>query len=207
MKHSRRILAVAAAVVLLMASLSFASGALIVRPAQNSIIDTDTLLVSVKLTDKETVIITVFEEKISVKLDKPNEDGKSYELVSVDPSAFTEEDLALIAEGKLKDENGKDILLSDGTKLIKYVDSVFAETESYTNTKSVGIYTKQLSDLTPGLYKVKVDVLGNDGATVSSLFNIVAVKEKTEKTEEIFNAQQNSGIKTTIQSILNKIFK
>jgi len=209
MKHFRRILALAFALVIIASCMAFGAGTLIVSPAQNSIIDTDTLLVSVKLTEKQTVRVTVYEEKTAVKLEKPAEDGKLYEYLSVDASWFTEGDLALIADGKLKDKDDKDILLSDGeTKVPKYTDMVFAEAVSYTNTKSVGLYTKQLSGLTPGLYKVKVETLAADGTVSETLFNLVAVKNKAEENaDELFTDANNGAIKTAIQTIINKIFK
>lgn len=208
MKHFRRILALVFTMVLLASCLALAAGTLIVSPTQNSIIDTDTMLVSVKLTEKETIRVTVFEEKTAIKLETPAEDGSLYEYQSVNAANFTEEDLALIAAGKIKDEEGKDILLSDGSKIVVYTDIVFAEPVNYENTKSVGFYTKQLSDLKPGLYKIKVDVLGEKDIVTETLFNLVAVKEKkADAAGEIFTTANNGTIKTTIQNIINKIFK
>lgn len=215
--HSRRVLALVVALVMLTASFAFAAAPIIVSPVQNSIIYTDTLLVSVKLTEKQSVNITVFEEQDKNEIQKIKdpkatnilkEDKKIYELLSVDASTFTEDDLKLIAAGVAKDEKGKEILLSGGGKIKSYVDTVFAEKVTYTNTKSVGIYTKQLSGFKPGLYKVQVEVLDKDGKVTETFFNLVAVKEpKKEDAADPLNDTQQGTVKTVIQNIINTIFK
>ena len=215
--HSRRVLALVVALVMLAASFAFAAAPIIVSPVQNSIIYTDTLLVSVKLTEKQSVNITVFEEQDKNEIQKIKdpkatnilkEDNKIYELLSVDASTFTEDDLKLIAAGAEKDEKGKEILLSGGGKIKSYVDTVFAEKVTYTNTKSVGIYTKQLSGFKPGLYKVQVEVLDKDSKVTDTFFNLVAVKEpKKEDAADPLNDTQQGAVKTVIQNIINTIFK
>ena len=217
MKHSKRVLAMITALVMLACSFAFAGGALIVTPAQNSIIYTDTLLVSVKLTEKQSVNITVFEEQDKVEITEIKdpaatnilkEDDKIYELVSVDASSFTVEDLGLIAAGVTKDEKGNDILLSSGGAIKTYVDTVFGEKATCTNTKSATIYTKQLSGFKPGLYKVQVDVLDNEGKVAETIFNLVAVKRpEDEPKEDPLNDAQGGKIKTVIQNIIDAIFK
>ena len=210
MNHPRRIAALVIALIMIASSFVFASSAIIVSPAQNSIVDTDTLLVSVKVLEKQSVNITVYEETIAQEVKCTDgkavyKDGKKvFEFLSEDVSKFTEDDLALIAAGKTKDDKGKDILLSDGSKIKTYSDVVFAETVKYENTKSVGIYTKQLSDLQPGLYKVKVELLDEEGKISETIFNLVAVKEA--ENQNLLNSK-DSGIKTTIQSIVKKILK
>ena len=192
MRHLRRITAIMLALVMLAGCLVFAADAAsIVSPAANSIVYTDSLLVSVKVTELKTIRVSVFAEKVT--------SGDS--LVNADVSNFTEEDLKAAAGDP------------------KYTDVLLGEAAEYENTVEIGFYTKQVS-VTPGLYKVKAETLETvmewpEGATepvekviiTETKSSLVAVKTKpAEEKTQVF--QDNStGAITFIRKILKGLFK
>ena len=192
MRHLRRITALILVLVLLAAGLCFgADAASIVSPAANSIVYTDSLLVSVKVTELKTIRVSVYEEKIDAQ-DKQT---------SVDVSKFTEEDLKTAAE-------------------TKYTDVLLGEAALYTNTADIGFYTKQIS-VTPGLYKVKAETLETvmewseaeqklveKTLVTQTVSSLVAVKTKPAEEEKTQVFQDTSaGAVTFIRKILKGLFK
>ena len=184
-RHNRltRITALVLAIVLIAAEAAFAAS--IVSPADGSIAYSDSLLVSVKLSDQKTVRITVYKEQIGTEKEVVKENGvKTTEVVysDADASALTEEDISLISSGNLTDENGEALLLSSGDEIPDYHDSVFAEAVEYTNsTAGIGFYTKKLTGVGVGLYKVKVETLGSRKEVTDTVVSYAAVKEKKEE--------------------------
>ena len=191
MRQVRRIASLILVFAMLATSFVFADAAAIVSPAANSIVYTDSLLVSVKVTELKTIRVSVYAEKV-VSGDK---------LVNADVSKFTEADLKA-AEG-----SGK------------YTDVLLGEAATYTNTVEIGFYTKQIS-VTPGLYKVKAETLETvmewpEGATepvekvivIETKSSLVAVKKKpVEEKPQVF--QNNStGAVTFIRKILKGLLK
>lgn len=192
MVHLKRITAIILVCVLLAAGAVFgADAASIVSPAANSIVYTDSLLVSVKVTELKTIRVSVYEEKT----------GTAETLASVDVSKFTEEDLKAAAD-------------------TKYSEVLLGEAALYTNTADIGFYTKQIA-VTPGLYKVKAETLETVmewseeeqklvektlvSQTVSSL---VAVKTKPAEEEKTQVFQDTAtGAVTFIRKILKGLFK
>ena len=127
---------------------------------------------------------------------------KEAEYSPVDASELTTADLAKIAAGSRYDENGSPILLSDGSEMPEYSDRVYASTVRYKNESEIGFYTKQLSSVKPGLYKVVV----KDGSESTSCY--VAVKEKPAETEKdnIFTTQK-SGALQFLRNMLKSLFR
>ncbi|MBR4142571.1 MAG: hypothetical protein IKR10_03545 [Firmicutes bacterium] len=169
----------------------FADAAAIVSPAANSIVYTDSLLVSVKVTELKTIRVSVYAERV-VSGDK---------LVNADVSKFTEADLKAAAGSG------------------KYTDVLLGEAATYTNTVEIGFYTKQIA-VSPGLYKVKAETLETvmewpEGATepvekiivTETKSSLVAVKKKpVEEKPQVF--QNNStGAVTFIRKILKGLLK
>lgn len=161
---------------LLASTVSFALS--VVSPVANSVVYADSILVSVKVTEKVTIKVTVFEEKSK---------DSAGNLISTDVSKMTTKDL-------------------EGLDLSKYSDSVYMSAVTYTNEGEIGFYTKQLSNVKPGLYRVKVETLNDKGEAVSTVSSLVAVNQKVEKQEQ--NIFQN---KTTalqfLQNLIKKVFK
>ena len=191
MLHIRRILAMLLVFAVLSTSFIFADAAAIVSPAANSIVYTDSLLVSVKVTELKTVRVSVYAERVT----------SGDKLVNADVSKFTEEDLKAAAGDP------------------KYTDVLLADPADFTNTVEIGFYTKQIS-VTPGLYKVKAETLETvmewpEGAVepvektiiTETKSSLVAVKKKpTEEKTQVF--QNNStGAITFIRKILKGLFK
>ena len=191
MRQIRRIVSLILVFAILSTGIVFADAAAIVSPAANSIVYTDSLLVSVKVTELKTIRVSVYAEKV-VSGDK---------LVNADVSKFTEADLKAAAGSG------------------KYTDVLLGEAATYTNTVEIGFYTKQIA-VTPGLYKVKAETLETvmewpEGATepvekiivTETKSSLVAVKKKpVEEKPQVF--QNNStGAVTFIRKILKGLLK
>ena len=191
MKHLRRIAALLLVFAMLATGFVFADTAAIVSPAANSIVYSDSLLVSVKVTELKTVRVSVYAERVT----------SGDKLVNVDVSNFTEDDLKAAAGDS------------------KYTDVLLGEAAEYTNTVEIGFYTKQIA-VSPGLYKVKAETLETvmewpEDATEpvekviisETKTSLVAVKKKpTEEKTQVF--QNNStGAITFIRKILKNLFK
>lgn len=94
------------------------------------------------------------------------------------------------------------VTLSDGSVMPKYSDRVYASTVRYTNESEIGFYTKQLSSVKPGLYKVTVK---SSSGTTSCY---AAVKEKQAEPEKsnIFTTQK-SGALQFLRNVLRSLFR
>ena len=191
MRQIRRIVSLILVFAMLSTGIVFADAAAIVSPAANSIVYTDSLLVSVKVTELKTIRVSVYAEKV-VSGDK---------LVNADVSKFTEADLKAAAGSG------------------KYTDVLLGEAATYTNTVEIGFYTKQIA-VSPGLYKVKAETLETvmewpEGAVepvektivTETKSSLVAVKKKpTEEKTQVF--QNNStGAITFIRKILKGLLR
>ena len=208
MRSAKRIIAIVLSLIMLASVSAFASAA-IVSPAKSSIVYSDSFLVSVKVSDAENIRVTVYEKKDSRQIEIVNDKGiaeKRTQYFSVDVKDFTEDDIALIAAGRLLDDNNEPILLSTGAAVKRYTDFTVGEAETFKNETGISFYTKQLSDVKPGLYRVKVELLDGDGLVKSVSSHIVAVKEKElAPQEDVLSGQQNAV--TVIQNLLKSIFK
>ena len=191
MRQIRRIASLILVFAFLATGLVFAAdAAAIVSPAANSIVYTDSLLVSVKVTELKTIRVSVYAEKV-VSGDK---------LVNADVSKFTEADLKAAAGSAA------------------YTDVLLGEAAEYTNTVEIGFYTKQIS-VTPGLYKIKAETLETvmewpEDATepvekvivTETKTSLVAVKKKPEEKKQVFQ-NSSTGAVTFIRKILKGLFK
>lgn len=183
----------------------------IVSPQDSSIAYSDSLLVSVKLSDTKTVRITVYKEQTGEEKQVTGEDGSvQTETVysDVDASKLTVNDLSAIAAGKKTDDSGKLITLSTGDGIPDYHDSVFAESVEYTNqTSGIGFYTKKLTDVKPGLYKVVVETLEKGKDVSETVVSYTAVKEQQEEKKSIFESISQSSTLKFLQNLLRGLFK
>ncbi len=195
----RRIFAIILVLVLLSGSFVYAGGATIISPAQNTVTTSSSLLVSVKLTEPVTIRVTVYEEKISTEA----ADGtKQY--TSVDVSKFTKDDLGKIADVYAGKEGQT---LSTGAVAAKYASVVYSKAVTFTGTGDVSFYTKQLSDITPGLYRVRVERLGENDSILETQSSFVAVQKKAEESKtNLFETKQTSAVRA-IQNVLKSLFK
>ena len=206
MNRLRQFTAVLFVVLMCGSGFAFAGAAAIVSPASNTIIYSDSLLVSVKVTEPQTVRITAYEEKQA--------SGDS--LVSANVSAITESDLAIIASATTEGtaaEGSADIAttasasLSDGSTVKSYTSVAMGDTASYTCNSSLGFYTKQINDVTPGLYRIQVETVDSEGGVTEVVQSMVAVKAKpVEVKSDIFQAPQTGALQF-LQTLLRNIFR
>ncbi len=108
-------------------------------------------------------------------------------LVSIDPTAVSEENFSA-----------------------KTLVSVSVMTpETFEGTGSLQFYNKQINDITPGLYRIKVEVLDKSKTvTASSTLRALVIPKDSDASSgsEIFQSQQ-SGALQWVQNLLKSIFK
>lgn len=153
------------------------SSVVIVNPVARSTVYSNNLLVSVKITKPQTIRVTVYEEQ-------------------------------QVVNGTLSAVNINRLVTSNGTVTkASFTPRQIGLPEDFTSTNDLSFYTKQVNDVTPGLYRVKVEVLDGAGKVLSTLENHVAVKEKPAETSDakIFESPQ-SGTLQLLQNILKSIF-
>lgn len=152
----------------------------VVSPVPNSVVYSDSILVSVKVNEKATIKVTVFEEKSK---------DTAGNLVSTDVSKMTSKDL-------------------EGLDLSKYTDSVYSAAVTYTNEGEIGFYTKQLSSVKPGLYRVQVDTLNEKEESVATVSSLVAVNQKKEEKQEqnIFQNQRTTALQY-VHNLIKRLLK
>ena len=205
----------------------------VVSPGANSVHDGDSILVSVKLTEKQTVRISVLRQMEEVKAavteittdEEGNEQVKEVspaEYKAYDASKLSEADVALIAAGETQDAKGNPVRLSNGAAVITLYGETVSGPVDYTNNNELGFYTKQISSLKPGLYVIQVDVLGDkieaeegkeatDGEyeILESVRSYVALKEKPKEEPVADNgifSTRNSALQF-LQNLLRSQFK
>ena len=207
MNRIKRITAIVIMACLMCSSFVFAGAAAIVSPAANTIVYSDSFLVSVKIAEPKTVRVTIYEQK------ELNND----QLFSVNVVNMSTEDLALLAKGPAPVITGEAAAteaevsavaqLSDGTVVKDYISVALTEAATYTCTGTLGFYTKQIDNVKPGLYKIEVETL-NAAAEVTEVTNsFVAVKVKpvAEKVN-IFETPQTGALQF-LQTLLKNIFR
>ncbi|MBQ4577138.1 MAG: hypothetical protein IJB07_05350 [Firmicutes bacterium] len=189
---------------MMMFSTVFASAAsdpnvTIVSPAVESVVNSDSLLISLKITKPETIKVSVFEEKQLV----------GEELKSVDVNNIETLQAATTATASSVTTDG--VAVASGVTAsgvtAKFVSEEVMVPETFTSTNTLSFYTKQLNNVTPGLYKVKVDTIDAEGKVLYSTENLVVVKgvaSEAEKTDLFENTQ--SGISQFLQNLLKSIF-
>lgn len=159
----------------------------IISPASETVVCSDSLLISVKITKPETIKVSVYEEK-QVKGDQ---------LVAVDVNNL--QALQAASDAMTKTTAG-------GTK-IQFVSQEVIPSETFTAAGTLSFYTKQINNVTPGLYKVKIETVDANGRVLYTTQNLVAVKGVVSEGEKsaLFETNQ-SGISQFLQNLLKNIF-
>ncbi len=157
---------------------AFAGGAdpsvTIVSPSHESTVYSDSLLVSIKVTEAKTYSITLYEEKEK------------------------------LADGSLVPLNLESLADLDAQKL---ANVALGESETFVSSNNLSFYTKKVSDVKPGVYRVKIDSLNSAGQTDYTTNSYFIVKDKSEKpAEEIFAETQQTGLLKSLQTFLKNIF-
>ena len=218
MKGFKRVIAFVLTIVTLACSVSFAAdpAATIVSPAPNSISTSDSLLVSVKLNQPCTVKITVYEEKIkNVEILTKREiiDPVSGIVSGSAANNYVSEDnvrittYSSITYKSVDTTSFEAIDFVSNAALATYVDRVYVSPVTYKSTEKIGFYTKQISGVKPGLYKISVQVLNKDGKVTETTSRLIAVKAKPAVEDKVVFEQKQSGALKVIQNLLKSIFK
>ncbi|HOA43295.1 MAG: hypothetical protein QM289_01775 [Bacillota bacterium] len=108
-------------------------------------------------------------------------------LVSIDPSK--------ISEGNLS------------SKSLVSVSVIMPET--FEGTGNLQFYNKQIDDVTPGLYRIKVEVLDKDNTVTATTTTRTVVMPKDSQADagnKIFQSQQ-SGVLQWVQNLIKSIFR
>ena len=165
----------------------------IISPASETVVCSDSLLISVKITKPETIKVYLYEEK-QVAGDK---------LISVDVNNL--EALQTAADAAASTQATASVTASGVTT--SFVSQEIMIPETFTSTNTLSFYTKQINNVTPGLYKLKVDTVDTDGKVLYSSQNLVVVKGVASETEksDLFESNQ-SGISQFLQNLLKTIF-
>lgn len=136
---------------------SFA-GVSLISPTAEATVNGDSLLISVKITEPTTVRVSMDAQ---MQAGKGFEKDGSRKLVAI--TDFDAEKLAKL--------NKRDL-----------ISVPFMEPEEVTDTKNLWFYSKRVSDVEPGLYKVTVETLNKSGKVVDTVSTLVFVNEKEGKT-------------------------
>lgn len=207
MDRVKRIMASIIIAMLVCSSFVFAGTAAIVSPAANTIVYSDSFLVSVKIAEPKTVRVTIYEQK----------ELYNDQLTSVNVVNMSTEDLAVIAQGPVPVITGEATAaevemsavasLSSTVPVKNYVSVALAEPTTYTCTGTLGFYTKQIDNVKPGLYKIEVQTLNAAAEVTETTNNFVAVKVKpvAEKVN-IFETPQTGALQF-LQTLLKNIFR
>lgn len=153
----------------------------IVNPEDQVAVYSDSLLISVKVTQPKTVQISISEKKQQI--------GDS--LVSFDVN-------------KLVSQTAQ--VSTDALRNAKSVDVCPAE--KFTCSNNLSFFTKKVSDLSPGVYEVKVKTLNGAGQVTYSSTSMVALmgKQSAEDQANIIDKKENGAIKF-FKDLFNSIFK
>lgn len=221
MKEFKRIIAFVLTIVLLMGTFAFADTpkttkavikeptATIVSPTNNSIVSSDTFLVSVKLNKAATVKISVYEQKevvkkvVTEKISGSAVTKEAISYVSFDTSKFQEKDFT--SNAALNNSQG----------------FIYSTPASYTSKDNIGFYTSKVENVKPGIYKVVVETVEQitikDEKTgketkvdrvVETVSSLIAVKEKVEAAPAVFEQKkEKNSVLTVVSNFLKTIFK
>ena len=208
MKRFAKIISSLLILCMLASSAAFAASpkASIVSPVSGTVVSDDNLLVSVKVSDKKKISVSIFEEKEVVG--SKFSDGKEEEVLrSINVKDFTTEMVELLANEYAEK---KSLVLEDGT--IKHVirEVLVGEKSTFTPRNSITLFAKTLKEQKPGLYLIQVEVLDNDGKTVETYNSFVALQEKPVVKEEDKEAKTDEvpvETKTSLVQFLTNLLK
>ena len=148
----------------------------LVNPVSNSTVYSNSLLISVKITQPKAIRVSVFEEKQLV----------NGTLSAVNINALT------TSSGAMNNAN--------------FSSQPVGMPADFVSSNNLSFYTKQINGLKPGLYRISIDTIDAAGNKPFTSNSYVVVKEKTEEADaKIFDAPQ-SGTMQFLQNLLKNIF-
>jgi len=168
-------------VMLVSTSVAFAEtdpNVVVVNPEQYSTVYSDSLLVSVKILEPKTIKVAFYEEKQII-----NDIAVSINVNSIEEKA-------------------------DLLDLENLTSEIVYEKETFVSTSMLSFYTKRVEDITPGLYKVKVDTVDTLGKVLFTSSTYVIVKDKSLEPAaavSLFEAPQLTTMQI-VQNFFKSIF-
>ncbi|MBQ2867172.1 MAG: hypothetical protein II983_02650 [Firmicutes bacterium] len=217
MKHKRMMVFVLAFMMLFSTIVSAAASdpaVTIISPVVESVVNSDSLLVSIKITQPETIRVSVYEEKQMVGEELVSVDVSTVESAPAAPVEVTPVAPAPVVDGTAATEApavaaaaAEPVNATASGVTASFVSQEVMAPETFTCTNTLSFYTKQINNVTPGLYKVKVDTINEAGEVLYSTETLVVVKgvaSEAEKTD-LFESNQ-SGISQFLQNLLKNIF-
>lgn len=165
---------------LMSSAVSYAAAAnpsvVIVNPNADSEIYSNNLLISVKITEPMTIRVEVYEQKQEIN-------GVT---TSIDVSNISADNNGLTSGAKTKD--------------VPVLSSI-----TYPCNNNLSFFTKQINEVTPGIYRIAVHTVDSSGAVLYTNNRRVIVKEKAENGDgKVFEEPQ--GTKQWIQNLFKSIF-
>jgi len=77
---------------------------------------------------------------------------------------------------------------------------------NFTTTNNLSFYTKQINNVSPGLYRIRIDTIDSTGTVTHTSTSYVAVKERSAAADaKVFEAPQ-SGTLQFLQNVIKTIF-
>ena len=150
----------------------------VINPEQYSTIYSENLLISIKVLEPKTIRVAFYEEQ---------------ELVNDVPEPIDVENITKI----------EDLLsITDLTSVLVY-DKEYFDCNNY-----LSFYTKRIEDLGPGLYRIKVDTINDEGKVTYSINTHVIIKDKSlepSADEGIFDEPQQTTMEM-LQNFFSNIF-
>jgi len=217
MKHKRMMVFVLAFMMLFSTIVSAAASdpaVTIISPVVESVVNSDSLLVSIKITQPETIRVSVYEEKQMVGEELVSVDVSTVESAPAAPVEVTPVAPAPVVDGTAATEAtavaaavAEPVNATASGVTASFVSREVMAPETFTCTNTLSFYTKQINNVTPGLYKVKVDTINEASEVLYSTETLVVVKgvaSEAEKTD-LFESNQ-SGISQFLQNLLKNIF-
>lgn len=180
----------------------------IVSPSVDAVVESDSVLISVKMTQKQTVLINMYRLFVQT----PEQDGSAGSAengadgsgcIPLSSEKLGAADMALISAQAEVDASGQAICLSDGTPMQKFAEEAYIDEITYSNELEVGFYTKQISGVEPGVYRICVDVKDSEeGESVC-----ICVKEKKPDVIADSSLFEKPGFGSAILQFIQKLFK
>lgn len=148
----------------------------LVNPPANSTVYSNNILLSIKISQPKTIRVSIFEEKQMIN-------------------------------GTLSTVNINALATSNGSvNNASFISQPVGIPSDFTSSNNLSFYTKQINDLKPGLYRIRVETIDSKGNKTHTKDSYVAVKEKSEEADaNLFNSRQ-SGTMQFLQNLLKNIF-
>ena len=149
----------------------------IVNPTSENTLYSDSLLVSVKLTQPVTIEVSAWQV---------------WKVVNEVNEAITLEEYQ---RARLPDSR------------IEIAQTEFLKMEPFTSANNLSFYTKKIENITPGVYVIQVDTLNAEGKVIHTDASVVSMKAKEENLVDpaASNATQ-SGPSQFLKNLLKSIF-